>query len=38
LRLAKEHGSFATLDADFARDAEAAINSHREPLDPPAWN
>ena len=38
LRLAKEHASSAILDADFARDLEAAINSHREPLDPPAWD
>jgi antitoxin (DNA-binding transcriptional repressor) of toxin-antitoxin stability system len=36
LRLAKEHASTATLDADFARDLEKAINSHREPLNPPA--
>ena len=38
LRLAKEHASTATLDEDFARDLEAAINSHREPLNPPAWD
>ncbi len=38
LRLAREHGSTATMDADFARDVEAAIASHREPLDPPAWD
>lgn len=38
LRLAKEHGSSATLDGDFAKDVEAAIESHREPLDPPAWD
>jgi antitoxin (DNA-binding transcriptional repressor) of toxin-antitoxin stability system len=38
LRLAKEHASRATLDEDFARDLEAAINSHREPLNPPAWD
>ena len=38
LRLAKEHGSTATLDDDFASDLEAAINSHREPLIPPAWD
>ena len=38
LRLAKEHASRATLDKDFARDLEAAINSHREPLNPPAWD
>lgn len=38
LRLAKEHGSTATLDPDFAKDVEAAIASHRGPLDPPAWD
>jgi antitoxin (DNA-binding transcriptional repressor) of toxin-antitoxin stability system len=38
LRLAKEHGSTATLDPDFAKDVEAAIESHREPLNPPAWD
>jgi antitoxin (DNA-binding transcriptional repressor) of toxin-antitoxin stability system len=38
LRLAKEHASTATLDGDFARDLEAAINSHRERLNPPAWD
>jgi prevent-host-death family protein len=38
LRLAKEHASTATLDGDFARDLEAAINSHREPLEPPEWD
>ena len=38
LRLAREHGSTATLGADFAKDVEAAIESHREPLNPPAWD
>jgi antitoxin (DNA-binding transcriptional repressor) of toxin-antitoxin stability system len=38
LRLAREHGSTATLDGGFAKDVEAAIESHREPLDPPAWD
>jgi antitoxin (DNA-binding transcriptional repressor) of toxin-antitoxin stability system len=38
LRLAKEHGSTATMAADFARDVEIAIESHREPLDPPSWD
>ena len=33
LRLAKEHGSTATLDGDFGRDLEAVINSHPEPLE-----
>lgn len=37
LRLAREHGSTVTLDGDFGRDVEAAIESHREPLTPPAW-
>src|SRR5215472_19071260 len=36
LRLAREHGSRATLDEDFAKDVEAAIESHRESLNPPA--
>lgn len=38
LRLAREHASTATLDADFARDLEEVVNSHREPLNPPAWD
>ncbi len=38
LRLAREHGSTATLDEDFAKDVEAAIESRREPLNPPAWD
>jgi antitoxin (DNA-binding transcriptional repressor) of toxin-antitoxin stability system len=29
--------STATIDADFAKDVEAAIESHREPLDASAW-
>jgi antitoxin (DNA-binding transcriptional repressor) of toxin-antitoxin stability system len=29
--------SDATIDADFAKDVEAAVNSHPEPLTPPAW-
>jgi prevent-host-death family protein len=37
LRLAKKHASTATLDGEFARDLEAVVNSHREPLNPPAW-
>jgi prevent-host-death family protein len=28
----------AVMDEDFARDVEAAIESHREPLEPPAWD
>lgn len=30
--------STAIMDDDFARDIEAAIASHREPLEPPAWD
>jgi hypothetical protein len=36
--LAREHGSTATLDEDFAKDVEAGIASHREPLEPPTWD
>jgi antitoxin (DNA-binding transcriptional repressor) of toxin-antitoxin stability system len=37
LRLAREHGSTETLDGDFAKHVEAAVESRREPLSPPAW-
>jgi hypothetical protein len=30
--------SMATIDPDFAKDVEAAIESHREPLEPPSWD
>jgi hypothetical protein len=30
--------SAATMDPDFARDIQAAIESHSEPLEPPAWD
>ena len=30
--------STAIMDADFAKDVEAAVESHREPLEPPAWD
>jgi prevent-host-death family protein len=30
--------STATIDPDFATDVEAAVESHREPLTPPAWD
>jgi len=30
--------STATIDANFAKDVEAAVESHREPLEPPAWD
>ena len=38
IALAREHGSHATLDEDFAKDLETVIDSHRESLDPPAWD
>jgi antitoxin (DNA-binding transcriptional repressor) of toxin-antitoxin stability system len=38
IALAEAHGSAVTLDGDFARDLEEVINSHREPLNPPAWD
>lgn len=38
LRLAREHRSSATLDDGFSKDVEAAIESHREPLNPPVWD
>lgn len=38
LRLAKEHGSTATLDSEFATDLEAAVATHYEPLSPPSWD
>jgi antitoxin (DNA-binding transcriptional repressor) of toxin-antitoxin stability system len=30
--------STATIDADFVKDVEVAVSSHREPLNPPAWD
>jgi antitoxin (DNA-binding transcriptional repressor) of toxin-antitoxin stability system len=30
--------STATVDADFAKDVKAAVEGHREPLEPPAWD
>ena len=38
IALAEASGATATLDGEFARDIEAAIKSHREPLNPPAWD
>jgi antitoxin (DNA-binding transcriptional repressor) of toxin-antitoxin stability system len=35
LRMAKEHGSKTTLDGDFARDLETAVNGRPEPLENP---
>jgi antitoxin (DNA-binding transcriptional repressor) of toxin-antitoxin stability system len=29
--------SNAKVDADFSKDVTAAIESHREPLEPPVW-
>ncbi len=37
LKILKERGSQITLDGDFGRDLEEAINSHREPLTNP-WD
>lgn len=28
----------AIIDLDFAKDVDAAIAAHREPLEPPAWD
>ncbi len=30
--------STAVMDADFAKDVEAAVESHREPLKPSPWD
>jgi antitoxin (DNA-binding transcriptional repressor) of toxin-antitoxin stability system len=38
IAIAEASGSKATLDGDFGRDLEAIIESHREPLKPPAWD
>lgn len=38
IALAEAHGSTVTLDGEFGHDLEEVINSHREPLDPPAWD
>jgi antitoxin (DNA-binding transcriptional repressor) of toxin-antitoxin stability system len=35
---AKELGYEPTIDADFAADLEAILDSHRQPLNPPAWD
>lgn len=37
IAMAEARGSTVTVDEDFARDLEDVINSHREPLNPPAW-
>lgn len=38
LQILKERGSKVTLDGDFERDLQEIIASHREPLNPPAWD
>ena len=38
LQEAMERNSTVTLDEDFGKDLEDIINSHREPLNPPAWD
>ena len=30
--------SDATIDPDFAADVEAVVESHRDPVEPPAWD
>jgi antitoxin (DNA-binding transcriptional repressor) of toxin-antitoxin stability system len=37
IALLPEHSS-GIMDDEFATDIAAAIEAHREPLDPPAWN
>jgi antitoxin (DNA-binding transcriptional repressor) of toxin-antitoxin stability system len=34
----KKLGYAPVPDADFAKDVQAAIDAHREPLDPPTWD
>jgi hypothetical protein len=42
IALAKEHeeklGYAPVPDPDFAKDLQAAIDAHREPLHPPSWD
>ena len=38
LRLARARRSKATADAEFAKDVAAAVESHREALEPPTWD
>jgi hypothetical protein len=35
---AETRGSSALLDGSFSHDLEEVINSHPEPLNPPAWD
>jgi hypothetical protein len=38
IALAKVRGSHATLDEEFSKDLQDIIDSHREPLNPSAWD
>ena len=38
LQILRQRGATVTLDGDFGHDIEEAIKSHREPLNPPAWD
>jgi antitoxin (DNA-binding transcriptional repressor) of toxin-antitoxin stability system len=38
IALLRRAGSHATLDDSFAQDLEEVVQSHREPLHPPAWD
>jgi antitoxin ParD1/3/4 len=38
LKILKDRGSSMTLDSEFGRDLEEIIQSHSEPLNPPAWD
>jgi len=38
LQILKERASTVTLGSDFGNNLEKAIQSHREPLNPPAWD
>ena len=38
IALLKAQGSHAIPDEDFAEDVRAAIDAHREPLNPPSWD
>ena len=37
LALLPKHSN-AKMDSEFAKDVEAAVESHREPLEPPTWD
>ena len=34
----EKFGCAPVPDSDFAKDVQAAIDAHREPLNPPAWD